>query len=87
MFDYKNHELAPGLEYEGVTYERKPCLDAAGKLRVNASLVTGTRSVFPWPTVSVSGASSQRGGASAAVVSSPPQAERASHRAAATGSE
>ncbi len=31
MFEPKNHELAPDLEYEGVRYERKPCRDAAGK--------------------------------------------------------
>jgi len=31
MFEFKNHELAPGLEYEGVTYELKPCRDGSNK--------------------------------------------------------
>ena len=30
MFDFKNHELAPGVEYEGATYELKPCHDTSG---------------------------------------------------------
>ncbi len=31
MFDFKNHELAEGVEYPGVGYELKPCLDKAGQ--------------------------------------------------------
>jgi len=31
MSEFKDHELAPGLSYEGVTYERKPCRDLGNK--------------------------------------------------------
>ncbi len=31
MFEFKNHELAPGVEHAGVTYELKPCRDKANK--------------------------------------------------------
>ncbi len=30
MFDFKNHELAPDLRYEGVDYELKPARDTSG---------------------------------------------------------
>ncbi len=31
MFEFKNHELAPGTEYPGVDYELKPCRDQGGQ--------------------------------------------------------
>ena len=31
MFDFKDHELAPGTKYEGVDYELKPCHDLGNK--------------------------------------------------------
>jgi 6-oxo-cyclohex-1-ene-carbonyl-CoA hydrolase len=32
MFDFKNHELAPDLRYEGVDYELKPARDTSGAI-------------------------------------------------------